>query len=536
MRSMVSNLCFSFALAGVIASSAAAQPATTVISHGFTTGEKGIWVQTMAEAVIARAGEGSIYRYTGATGAWTFVGGDGSTDVLALIFNWVPESDAPDNGPNWNYVQAAGDVLQSVLRDAKYVGGPGGPGPADLVTGRAVHLLGHSRGACVMSEAAKRLGAAGITIDQVTLLDPHPVNGTLDSPFNFNWGDPVPQAWSTVAFTDNYWRADGGGIINGLDFDGIAVANAFNTQLSESALNCCAYSFAHLDVHLWLHGTIDLAAAPCDGEQCINATMRNTWWPEGFTQRGYYYSAIGGGAAARPALPVGPSPGIMPIIENGDFVQGTYAGWSFHGGSMGVGGGAQITLDGSNGYLRLGPAVGTGATHNRFFLPANAALIRFDERVFTAGAGQTLEIILNEVGGASHSVGTRPLAVVSGWTPGIELVIPPSVPRGRLYTLTAKLNPPGGGGGGTAVVGIDNLDIILGEPAPLCPADLAPIGPPAGDGVVNVADLLAVISAWGPCANPNSCPADIAPPGGGGDDVVNVADLLAVIGAWGACR
>jgi hypothetical protein len=59
----------------------------------------------------------------------------------------------------------------------------------------------------------------------------------------------------------------------------------------------------------------------------------------------------------------------------------------------------------------------------------------------------------------------------------------------------------------------------------------------AGDinlnGVVNVEDLLAVIGAWGTCANPKDCPADIAPPGG--NDLVNVQDLLAVIAAWGPC-
>jgi hypothetical protein len=57
-----------------------------------------------------------------------------------------------------------------------------------------------------------------------------------------------------------------------------------------------------------------------------------------------------------------------------------------------------------------------------------------------------------------------------------------------------------------------------------CPADTN------GDNVVNVSDLLAVISSWGPCANPNKCPADI-----NDDGVVNVSDLLAVISAWGAC-
>lgn len=60
-----------------------------------------------------------------------------------------------------------------------------------------------------------------------------------------------------------------------------------------------------------------------------------------------------------------------------------------------------------------------------------------------------------------------------------------------------------------------------------CPAD---IGPPGGDGVVGVPDLLALINAWGPCVG---CPEDIAPPGG--DGVVGVPDLLALINGWGPC-
>ena len=54
-----------------------------------------------------------------------------------------------------------------------------------------------------------------------------------------------------------------------------------------------------------------------------------------------------------------------------------------------------------------------------------------------------------------------------------------------------------------------------------CPADLD------GNGIVGVGDLLAVLSAWGPC---QACPEDI-----NGDGVVGVADLLAVLSAWGQC-
>jgi probable HAF family extracellular repeat protein len=56
-----------------------------------------------------------------------------------------------------------------------------------------------------------------------------------------------------------------------------------------------------------------------------------------------------------------------------------------------------------------------------------------------------------------------------------------------------------------------------------------------GDGDVNIDDLLAVISAWGPCpapSNSGSCLADIYPPPSG-DGQVNVDDLLRVINNWG---
>ena len=53
------------------------------------------------------------------------------------------------------------------------------------------------------------------------------------------------------------------------------------------------------------------------------------------------------------------------------------------------------------------------------------------------------------------------------------------------------------------------------------------VGDVTGDGVVDVADLLSVIKAWGPCSG---CPADI-----NGDSVVNVTDILAIVNDWGAC-
>jgi hypothetical protein len=67
----------------------------------------------------------------------------------------------------------------------------------------------------------------------------------------------------------------------------------------------------------------------------------------------------------------------------------------------------------------------------------------------------------------------------------------------------------------------------IGSP---CPADIN------ADGVVNVDDLLAVISAWGNCAvPPAACPANIVNTGTSANRV-DVDDLLAVISAWGPCE
>jgi hypothetical protein len=496
-------------------------PVTTILTHGYSIDSKGAWVQGMAQAIIARAGGGSVYRYIGPGPQWMYVpvaGADGSNQAIVLIFNWVNESAGPDNGPNWNYAQAAGDALHAALRDPRFSGAPSTP-PADLIADRAVHFIGHSRGACVNSEAIIRLARDDIIVDHMTTLDPHPVDGTLDAPLDFDWNDPTPARWSNVNWADNYWRADGGGF-NALDFDGIPIDGAFNTQLSESALNCCAYAFAHSDVHLWLHGTIDLAAPPnaCDGEECINETMRNTWWPEGYAERGWFYSILGGGSEQRPVIGPATAPTATPIIVNGDFDNASHAGWSFHGGAVG----GQIINESGAAFLRIGAGIGSApfARHNRFFLPIGSSAVELDTRVIAAAnaTGAVLQIALTDQNGTTTIVADDPIAsAAGGWIADRQFAIPPSIPRGRTYSLTLSIIS---NGAASAVLGVDNIDILI---APSIPGDVN------GDGCVDVDDLVAVILAWGVCPlPPQSCDADAD-----GNGVVDVDDLIVVILNWG---
>jgi hypothetical protein len=78
----------------------------------------------------------------------------------------------------------------------------------------------------------------------------------------------------------------------------------------------------------------------------------------------------------------------------------------------------------------------------------------------------------------------------------------------------------------------DDVDMGCYEKQPIgscLSADISPM--PCQDGDVDVDDLLAVNSAWGPCEPQTMCPADITATTG----VVDTDGLLAVINQWGTC-
>jgi len=83
----------------------------------------------------------------------------------------------------------------------------------------------------------------------------------------------------------------------------------------------------------------------------------------------------------------------------------------------------------------------------------------------------------------------------------------------RIYTRAATL------GGSVS----DPADIVVVPGTPPCVADLF------ADGVVNGADLGALLSVWGPCTR-GTCLGDL-----NGDGQVNGADLGQLLSSWGPC-
>jgi enediyne biosynthesis protein E4 len=91
-----------------------------------------------------------------------------------------------------------------------------------------------------------------------------------------------------------------------------------------------------------------------------------------------------------------------------------------------------------------------------------------------------------------------------------------------------KINWPNGTG--TTLLNVPVNQTITVSPGSSCVSDIAPLGPPKGDGVVNTADLLMVINNWGATGVPGTVIGDVT-----GDGTVNTADLLTIINSWGPC-
>ena len=286
----------------------------TLIAHGAGGGIGG-WVTEMAQQIDAVSpGQASIYAVKAAKSGSNSISvslepgmvgpqpnAAANTDPeIILLLDWSDMAGAVsgatliDNG-----VRSTADVAAAVTAQflsPTFIPNLGGP-----LVQLPIHLIGHSRGGSLVAEMAKDLDERGVWVDQVTTLDPHPVNSAAQGG---EWSDSNPLTYDNVIYADNYWRTDGANPIEPGDFDGQPVPGAHNVQLNDSILEQAGYSPtiyaapSHLDVILWYHGTIGPPYPTRNSGGSIGANWYSSPQPARQTS-GFYFSTISGGA--RPA-------------------------------------------------------------------------------------------------------------------------------------------------------------------------------------------------------------------------------------------
>lgn len=197
--------------------------------------------------------------------------------IAALDWNDV-------NGGSWPTGSVAGAFVQEILSL--------GLGHALGIQGTSIaslpfHLIGHSRGASVISSIARQLGEKGVVVDHVTLLDSHPISGDED-----------PVLYENVVFADSFRQEVG---VNLFNPHGYPVNGSYDRDVGELA---GGYDRNHSDAHLWYHGTIDTEGDAVDGSATLLDFYRDWWYGPGEARgatTGFAWSRLGGLANLRPA-------------------------------------------------------------------------------------------------------------------------------------------------------------------------------------------------------------------------------------------
>jgi hypothetical protein len=296
----------------------------TIITHG-ADGDVTGWVSSMADEL-------PIYfqsRYPGLGTNFTIYTVTLTTDGIDYYYQWQRDSGSSPTNTNtgeiivkldWSQMAALGttydtstytvaQIASYVLLQTNTISDLNGHALAEY----PIHLIGHSRGGSLMSQISYLLGTNGVWVDQLTTLDPHPLNNDGNDDFPFTTVDAPVHTYANVLFHDNYYQTEG--IL--IDPDGEQVAGAYVRNLNSAIitggyLDTDSTSAYHSNVHLWYYGTIDLVTPNTNDDDgtdvTIDATMRENWWVpyENYGENaGFVYSLIGGGDRMSTATPLG---------------------------------------------------------------------------------------------------------------------------------------------------------------------------------------------------------------------------------------
>jgi hypothetical protein len=270
----------------------------TILTHGYRGNITG-WISSAADAIIDERLGGDATSYI------LRVGTNSSGDLRVRSFK--QESGRPIAQT------ASGEMVVKLdwtdVDDGEFSTGEVGRVVADYLMAKPallpaplasvpIHLIGHSRGASLVTAIAQRLGQHGVWVDQLTSLDPHPVDGHNDF-LGIDFGDAPMRTWSNIAFADDYWRTDGN--TQNFDFDGESVAGAHEGKLNNSVQKDFVSS-AHIAVTAYYHGTIDTGARANNDHPIFSSWYDSSNSKPPRTRTGYYFSRIEGGVRASDGL------------------------------------------------------------------------------------------------------------------------------------------------------------------------------------------------------------------------------------------
>ncbi len=276
----------------------------TIITHGLN-GDVDDWVNGMAEQIKTH------YRFQGTNYScykvyfpsdstsglsWMRVRGarPSATDSgeIVIMLDWGQLAD----GYSFDTYEVAPAVVNALFQ-TNFISELGGHALAEL----PIHLIGHSRGGSLMSMISEILGVNGVWVDQLTTLDPHPLNNDGFIDIIYTAEDAPCRTYENVLFHDNYYQT-----ISGL-IRGEPVSGAYIRELTYLDGGYSGVGGAHSDVHLWYHGTVDARVPASDYAANITSAERQTWWTSVENtgrNAGFYYSRIGRGNRASTTRPV----------------------------------------------------------------------------------------------------------------------------------------------------------------------------------------------------------------------------------------
>lgn len=260
----------------------------TIITHGLD-GNVTDWVADAADAIQKRAGG------TSAASEYTMVVDQNKSGDLEVASFSLDKGNIPIDQTtqaqmivklDWSSV-SDGTVLTQDVASVVYAYMIKGHGDIPPLTSMPIHLIGHSRGGSLMVALSQDLGERGIWVDQLTTLDPVPIDVKL--PFGQSYSDAKLASYDNVIFADNYWRTDNDP--NNDDPDGNPVPGAHNVNLDDTVQKNFVGS-AHESVTSYYQGTIDTSA-----QYNSVGVIYDSWYDSpnpSRTQTGFAFSEIAG--------------------------------------------------------------------------------------------------------------------------------------------------------------------------------------------------------------------------------------------------